>query len=239
LQKLPLALKGTTVKDLVRPEEWSDQIRVSGDFRRVIKEDNRSLDQYLRSPNWIVSYCRDSDTTSIKFLIISPFEANELIPRFRCEKLVTQLRMFAARLHETQDLLLYTPELWIPPSITPSIPSLIRLLNCELLDAEILIFSGTISFLENERCSLGLDPDQKHVSHNQNSPVEHECTSLKTTSARSKSCRFAENTRELAKRIVELRFGPIPRLSFIDAPSIFDADQIYETQKRVKSLVIF
>ena len=146
LSPLPFAFRGTTLWPLVEPDVWGDRIRVSEDFTRVVK-DMSSLDEYLRPPNWIVSYCPDGRHDSIRLLVISPFEANELIPMFRSGALVTQLRMFAARLHEKQDLLFYTPELSIPPTSTQQLP------YCELLDAELLVFSGTIFFADAASCS--------------------------------------------------------------------------------------
>ena len=229
LLRLPLALKRTTLWPLVEPDVWGDRIRVSEDFTRVLKDTSISeLDEYLRPPNWIVSYCPDGKNDSIRLLVISPFEANELIPMFRSGELVTQLRMFAARLHEKQDLLFYTPELSIPP--------LRQLPYCELLDAELLVFSGTLFLSERELlayCSfLGLSPpqqtpDQKNAAFNScesddSTPAAEKQRKLAASLAESSPqlnviCRFTQNPRELAKRIVELRFGLIPRGSHAES----------------------
>ena len=119
LLPLPFAFRETTFWPLVEPDVWGDRIRVSEDFIRVV-EDMSLHDEYLRPVNWIVSYCPDGKSDSIRLLV--PFEANELIPLFRSGSLITQLRMFAARLHERQDLLFYTPELTIPATSTQQLP---------------------------------------------------------------------------------------------------------------------
>lgn len=72
-------------------------------------------------------------------LVISPFEANELIPLFSNEQTITQLNMYAASLHDKQNILLRIPKLSIPANRSP-------LLYCELLDAQLLVFSGSMYF---------------------------------------------------------------------------------------------
>ena len=227
LLQLPLAFRGTTLLSFVEPILWGDLIRVSEDFTQVIKTifplDCR-LDEYLRSPNWIVSYCPDGKTDSIRLLIISPFEANELIPMFRSGALVTQLRMFAARLHKKQDLLFYTPELSIPPTSHRQLP------YCEMHDAELLVFSGTL-FVADRRellayCRfLGLPPplqtpEQQNYAFDTREPNDSIPLPVSANEVDSSSelplSRF-QNPRELAKRIVEIRFGRIPRGAHIES----------------------
>ena len=219
LLPLPFAFRGTTFWPLVEPDMWGDRIRVSEDFTRVV-EDMSSLDEYLRPLNWIVSYCPDGNTDSIRLLIISPFEANELIPMFRSGSLVTQLRMFAARLHEKQDLLFYTPELTIPATSTQQLP------YCELLDAELYVFSGTIFFAGRREllayCSfLKLPlPLQTPEDDSVSPPKKLRTQSVNGADISSEMLvirRFSQNPRELAKRIVELRFGPIRRGSHVES----------------------
>ena len=216
LLPLPFAFRGTTFWPLVEPDVWGDRIRVSDDFTRVVKD---SLDKYLRPPNWIVSYNPDGKSDSIRLLVISPFEANELpvIPMFRSGALVTQLRMFAARLHETQDLLFYTPELSIPPTSTQQLP------YCELFDAELPIFSGTIFFSESELIAycrfLGLPPplripDQQNAAFDSCDPHNYSVPPTGSLADSSPElypiCDFVQNPGELAKTIIELRFGSTP-----------------------------
>ena len=65
LLPLPYALKHCEIWKLVETGGWSDRIRVSEDFTQVVME-TRSLDQYLRPPNWIVSYSEKKKTSSIR-----------------------------------------------------------------------------------------------------------------------------------------------------------------------------
>ena len=192
---------------------------MSEDFTRVVA-DMSLLDEYLRPLNWIVSYCQDGNTDSTRLLVISPFEANELIPLFRSGSLVTQLRMFAARLHEKQDLLFYTPELTIPATSTQQLP------YCELLDAELLVFSGTIYFACRREllfyCSfLGLPPSFQAFEDDFVLPPKNlrkqSVNGADSSSEMLVIRRFSQNPRELAKRIVELRFGPIRRGSHVES----------------------
>ena len=157
LLQLPLAFRGTTLLSLVEPNLWSDLIRVSEDFTRVIKD----IFVHLTSTCGLRIGCFLLSGWKVRLynrlLIISPFEANELIPLFRSGAFVTQLRMFAERLHEKQDLLFYTPELSIPATSTQQLP------YCELLDVELLVFSGTLFFADRRQllayCRfLGLPP---------------------------------------------------------------------------------
>ena len=166
---LPRALDNTALAQIVQVGAWNPNIRVSRDFNRVVVSYPLSRDQFLRAPHWIVSCVvppnehdgdnEDEQQPHTSLLIISAFEANELMPAFRrgtsCVR--TRLHMFAARLHDTQSTLFHDTLLSLPADHSPPLP------YSELLDPELLLFSGSIYFegREEERAYcrfLGLRP---------------------------------------------------------------------------------
>ncbi|OXA41261.1 hypothetical protein Fcan01_24105 [Folsomia candida] len=94
-------------------------------------------------PNWIISaHNPDSSKTNIRLLLISPFEANELIPIIKNLKNVdVNLRMFAPRLSPQQSILINSEKLVFPSQpnniASPFLPPL-------------FILSDTLYFLDNE-----------------------------------------------------------------------------------------
>ena len=193
---------------------------MSEDFTRVVI-DTLSLDQYLRPPNWIVSYSSESSESSIRMLLISPFEANELMPLFNQIGLPTQLRLFAARINDTQETLLHNMELSIPP-INP-------LPYCDLLDSQLLVFSGSMYFADRREqlayCHfLGLLPRQRTAEqqaafdrgelHGSFVPTTLRATIAPPVAA---LCHFAHNPTEFAKKMVETRFDRLPSSSHVSA----------------------
>ena len=121
----------------------------------------------------------------------------------------------------------YTSELSIPP--------LRQLPYCELLDAELLVFSEMLFLSERELlacCSfLGLSPpqltpDQKNTAFNIREPDDStppskklrklSASSVESSPELSVICRFTQNPRELAKRIefvsAQYRAGRTPNL---------------------------
>jgi len=76
---------------------WSEQLLVTRDFARTIVEKNKSLlDDYLRPVNWVLS---SRDPSICCQVIISPYEANQLLPRIRNSKFV-RLHVYAPRVAE-------------------------------------------------------------------------------------------------------------------------------------------
>ncbi|KAF8545391.1 hypothetical protein BDD12DRAFT_919880 [Trichophaea hybrida] len=78
---------------------WSKKLLVTRDFARTIIETSDSkLDEYLRPVNWVLS-SRDLDPSIYRQVIISPYEANKLLPRIRDSKFV-RLHVYAPRVAE-------------------------------------------------------------------------------------------------------------------------------------------
>lgn len=68
---------------------WPRDVFVTHDFRQVVT--HRKPDDYLRPVNWILSSARD-----LSLVIISPFEANELLPLIRKTR-VCHLHIYTPR----------------------------------------------------------------------------------------------------------------------------------------------
>jgi hypothetical protein len=76
---------------------WSKQLLVTRDFARTIVEEGKGLlDNYLRPVNWVLS---SRDPSTRRYVIISPFEANELLSHIRDSKFV-RLHVYAPRVAE-------------------------------------------------------------------------------------------------------------------------------------------
>ncbi|KAL4077918.1 hypothetical protein J3A83DRAFT_4369323 [Scleroderma citrinum] len=97
---------------------WSQSLFVTADFCTVARDGQAG--EYLRPVNWILS--KGSPSGPI-FLIISPFEVNELLPKIRTSKSV-RLHIYTPRTHKAlrpcDDLLLYNipavPCNWTAPT---------------------------------------------------------------------------------------------------------------------------
>ena len=92
---------------------WSPFILATADFCKVIKPEStrRTIDQYLRPVQWILSRKNDSEQTLV---LLSPFETDWLMPNIRASKYV-YLHVYAPRTSQrmkpSDDLKLYS----IPP----------------------------------------------------------------------------------------------------------------------------
>ena len=79
---------------------WSSQLLVTCDFWRTIVENSDTvLDDYLRPVNWILA--NTHSTSKFYCVIISPFEANELLPNLRVSNSV-RLHIYSPRV--TRDM---------------------------------------------------------------------------------------------------------------------------------------
>ncbi|RDW89094.1 hypothetical protein BP6252_01126 [Coleophoma cylindrospora] len=123
-------LLGTTFAKLLDTKAWPQDLLVTKDFVLAIKQDenwvlgNRpaelstSLDFFMRPVHWIIT----TKTTPIRMVIISPFEANCLLPPIR-EYGRVNLHIYSPRLsvsHTTLEHLKFCaipslPQSWEPP----------------------------------------------------------------------------------------------------------------------------
>ncbi|KAL4069248.1 hypothetical protein J3A83DRAFT_4095931 [Scleroderma citrinum] len=81
---------------LVEKSPWTQRILVTFDFCRVIRG-ARDVSEYLRPVNWIISSRRPEGTTI--FVILSPYEVNELLPDIRRSEHV-QLHVYTPRVQK-------------------------------------------------------------------------------------------------------------------------------------------
>jgi len=105
----PLLVPINMAKALDSTAEWSPPPLATADFiRTVLDSDGIGLTEYLRPVNWILS--SGSGKNSI-VIVISPYEANELLPIIRKSKKV-RLHTYAPRVKSTMrsfsDLTFYT-----------------------------------------------------------------------------------------------------------------------------------
>ena len=112
----------TSAFRLLESNAWPAGLLVTTDFARTVRADNQRLDSYLRPVHWVASSRKD------EYVILSPYEANELMPVFREHKVVT-LHLYSPRINKsmrTLDDLSFcaVPALSEPPSIPPVITHL-------------------------------------------------------------------------------------------------------------------
>jgi len=92
---------------------WSEQLLVTRDFACTIEEKSKSLiDNYLRPVNWVLS---SKDSSICRQVIISPYEANQLLPRIRNSKFV-RLHIYAPRVAEDMKTFESMNFISIPPA---------------------------------------------------------------------------------------------------------------------------
>eukprot|EP01029_Cantina_marsupialis_P013373 TRINITY_DN295_c3_g1_i1.p1 TRINITY_DN295_c3_g1~~TRINITY_DN295_c3_g1_i1.p1 ORF type:complete len:1002 (-),score=369.10 TRINITY_DN295_c3_g1_i1:614-3583(-) len=142
----------TKVWKLIQSNGWDENIFATKEFITVVKN-SKTCDDYVRELSWVLEF-KEFGCIS-KLLLISPFEANYLIPYLRCRSDDSvQLHMFLSRvLNESQNILYNSPSLCIPckPS-SCQIGSLEvqhedKLVRGDFL-AELMVLSGSL-FFEN------------------------------------------------------------------------------------------
>lgn len=105
---------------------WPKDLLVTSDFATTVRQWSWGTDdQYLRPVHWIISSPHESGVSCV---IISPHEANELIPFVRRNRKVT-LHVYSPRLsfasYSLEDLAFCAippvPKTWIAPALAPQI----------------------------------------------------------------------------------------------------------------------
>ena len=120
------------------PSAWSRNLLLTQDFQTTIQDAVGNHGDYLRPVNWIVSSAVSGKTVLV---VVSPHEANELLPDIRCSQFV-RLHQYAPRVTKTMksfdDLTFYCvpplPTTWKAPSA-----KLVRQLN---------LFAGQLYLLD-------------------------------------------------------------------------------------------
>jgi hypothetical protein len=116
------SLRNTTAFEHFEPSAWPHELLVTNDFTKTVQaEAHQNLDSFLRPVHWIVS-CKSSGTLIL--VVISPYEAQELIPYVRQYKRVF-LHTYSPRLNiatqTIEDLSFCAipalPQSWVTPPV--------------------------------------------------------------------------------------------------------------------------
>ncbi|RDW94330.1 hypothetical protein BP5796_00093 [Coleophoma crateriformis] len=202
-------LLGTTFAKLLDTKAWPQDLLVIKDFLLAIKQDESwvleneqaelktSLDFFMRPVHWIIT----TKTTPIRMVIISPYEANCLLPDIRKYGRVN-LHIYSPRLslsHSTLEHLRFCAIPSVPPSWEPP-QNLVMQLN---------IFSGQLylrSYAEyTALCKfLGL------ISHVQGDDTSHKIAADGFVLPNGRSggyadCQFSKSPIELVRGLISIR----------------------------------
>lgn len=88
--------KTSARKDMV--DGWSERLLATRDFACTVEGSDQNLDDYLRRVSWVLSSVRSSNST-ICWVIISPYEANEYIQNIRQSRFV-RLNVYSPKVSE-------------------------------------------------------------------------------------------------------------------------------------------
>lgn len=232
---LPSAFRNTSLSDLVQLDAWSGSIFVTEDFANVVvREMDRTYDEFLRPVNWIAAVGAGTGKT---LLVLSSFEANELMPFFRSPLHLrprgATLRMFAPRISPGQDVLFHSAELAVPSSHYP--PPLLA----PDAAANLFVFSGCTYFCGREEqdafCEFvgyiprppagpGTEEEEKAFENGWtvNGFVKPDHRQILAT-----ACRFRDNPDKLVGGIIQRRlelFSPLSHVSsvLVEGRKVFD-----------------
>ena len=127
------SLKQTSAGALFEPLAWPQDLLVTKDFASTVQaQGNQPMDSFLRPLNWIIS---GKYGNQINCIIVSPHEANELVPLIRKFKKVT-LHVYAPRLslsHRNLDDVSFCV-----------VPSISRSWNARSIATQINLFAGQL-----------------------------------------------------------------------------------------------
>ena len=114
----------TRARDKLNLGDWPENLLMSEDFALTVQLPNEgNKDSFLRPVNWIISFQNGNRET--KYLILSPFEAHELLPFMRGQDRV-RLHVYSPRLslsnRSLEDLSFCAvppvPEDWVVPAVS-------------------------------------------------------------------------------------------------------------------------
>ena len=84
----------TSAKECLETEAWLGHLLITADFARTVQASaNQHLDSFLRPVHWVVS---GKNRSPSDYVLVSPFEAHELLPSIRQYKAVT-LHVYSPR----------------------------------------------------------------------------------------------------------------------------------------------
>ncbi|KAL0485115.1 hypothetical protein AKO1_004375 [Acrasis kona] len=106
-------IENTSFEKYFEQEGWSHKITCSRDFQKVVEKNTGKSTDYLRPIKYLITYY---DTEFRKLILISDYEANELLPYFTQDTHNAQIRlqMYSPRLRPDQRILIDMPELQLP-----------------------------------------------------------------------------------------------------------------------------
>ncbi|PPQ64858.1 hypothetical protein CVT26_002576 [Gymnopilus dilepis] len=160
---LPLLKPLRSKAEHLDPEyPWSRSLLCTRDFMTTTtsRKETTRLTEYLRPVQWIISF-RSSDRQEAAFVVVSPHEANALLPKIRGSQSV-RLHMYSPRttqaMRPMDNLLFYC----VPPIPAASSSPISLNLRCQLnLWAGQLYFDSYNDYMQ--LCFLlGLSPEQKY-----------------------------------------------------------------------------
>jgi hypothetical protein len=209
---LVYAFTDTTFFNDCQPNCWRQNLWISTEFQRVIETKGESLNPFLRPSRWIVVYRNQH------LIFVSPFEANWLMNQLNSlhrtpqpnSAPITTLRLLLPRTKRRQLILVDTPTLIIPYTITPAFVIPLKWL------IELFMFNGTLYFKDNHEqkayCEyLGVCPKPR-------TPIEEQafekgliaadgfvCKPQHGRHSQVHECRFNSSPLSLVKMIIENR----------------------------------
>ncbi|KAF2802615.1 uncharacterized protein BDZ99DRAFT_401210 [Mytilinidion resinicola] len=120
-------LKATSAGKYLQPNEWPQDLLVSRDFAQTVQNPGgQVVDAYLKPVNWVLSRQTDNGTSLKQWevVIISPAEANELLPIIMEHKIVT-LHVYSPRTRQSMRSLDNLSFCVIPQVEVKAVPSLL------------------------------------------------------------------------------------------------------------------
>lgn len=86
----------TRARERLNVDDWPENLLISHDFAFTVRvPDEGNQDSFLRPVNWILSF--KGQNCELKYLILSPFEVQELLPQMRGQNRV-RLHVYSPRL---------------------------------------------------------------------------------------------------------------------------------------------
>lgn len=234
IKPLPYILQRSRLFPIIKPElkAWDTNLWVTQDFLSVVQlNEGDTDDEYLRPIWWIVRVNADNQRhqQADTFIVISPFECNKLITRFRANSGHSTLHMFSAKLSESQSKLINDGALQMPASATDATIPLNTI-------AQLSMFAGSMYFDSREEesayCSfMGIIPKPRTAEQDQAFELGY-INDSGYVPQRNRihlpelMCRFEENPDRIALGIIERRRGVSCKRSHVK--------QIFSEAKRAK-----